>query len=72
MYVVILELMDIGSIQFTITDVRLLQPSKAKLLIDVTLTGIVMDVNASQSWNAYCPMEITEFPMVTDDIPRQL
>ena len=48
--------------------VRLRQPSKAKLLILVTLVGIVMLVRLLQFMKASFPMLVTGFPSMASGI----
>ena len=54
------------------TDVKLLQPKKAKLLILVTEFGIVIDVKLLQSSKVLPLILVTELGIVTDVKPLQL
>ena len=49
-----------------VTEVRLLQPSKALLPMLVTELGMVMEVRLLEPWKAPSPMLVTELGMVTE------
>ena len=54
-----------------VTDVKPLQPEKAPLLIDVTLSGMVTDVKPLQPEKAPLLIDVTLFGMVTEVSPLQ-
>ena len=47
-----------------VTEVRPLQPEKARSPMEVTLLGIITEVRPLQDWKAYWPMVVTLSVMV--------
>ena len=54
-----------------ITDDNEVHPEKAELSIDVTLFGIIIDVNDEQSMNVELEMIVTSFPILAVAINTQ-